>query len=98
MVTGTKPELRGAKGVLDGEYLDSMESWGNVLDYNPESLRVSTAPPTFASESFRPVLPDEQPPVVPPEQSLDVRPRQPHRHEHPRRQVGPGADRNGSGG
>jgi hypothetical protein len=48
---------KGAKGVLDGEYLDSMESMANVLDYNPESLRASTAPPTFATESFRPVLP-----------------------------------------
>jgi hypothetical protein len=48
---------KGAKGVLDGEYLDSMEGWANVLDYNSESLRASTAPPTFATESFRPVLP-----------------------------------------
>jgi hypothetical protein len=48
---------KSAKGVLDGEYLDSMEGWANVLDYNPQSLRASTAPPTFASESFRPALP-----------------------------------------
>lgn len=47
----------GTKGVLDGEYLDSMEGWANVLDYGAESLRRSVAPPTFASESFLPVLP-----------------------------------------
>jgi hypothetical protein len=46
-----------AGGVLDGEYLDSVEGWADVLDYAPASLRASPAPPTFARESFRPVVP-----------------------------------------
>lgn len=44
-------------GILDGEYLDSTESWAHVLDYGAESLKWSPAPPTFAAETFRPTIP-----------------------------------------
>lgn len=46
-----------AKAGLDGEYLDSLEGWADVLDFRPESLAASSAPPTFARESLRPTLP-----------------------------------------
>lgn len=41
----------------DGEYLDSLEAWADVLDYRPESLRASTVPLCFAPGRFRPTLP-----------------------------------------
>ena len=41
----------------DGEYLDSLEGWADVLDYRPESLRASHVPPTFTPDVFRPCLP-----------------------------------------
>lgn len=47
----------GDRGTLDGEYLDSIEGWSDVLDYRPESLRHATACPTFAADSLRPVAP-----------------------------------------
>lgn len=47
----------GAKGVQDGEYLDSIEGWADVLDFRPESIRHSAAPPTFTTDGFRPVIP-----------------------------------------
>ena len=56
------PEIRAEryseqKGVLDGEYLDSIEGWADVLNYRPDSIAWSPDPPTFASDSFRPVIP-----------------------------------------
>ncbi len=47
----------GAKGVQDGEYLDSIEGWADVLDFGADAIRYSAAPPTFASDSLRPVVP-----------------------------------------
>jgi hypothetical protein len=44
-------------GDLDGEYLDSIEGWAEVLDYRAESLRHSAACPTFAAGTLRPVVP-----------------------------------------
>lgn len=44
-------------GVLDGEYLDSLEGWADVLDYRPESIRHSRLPPTFSNVDMRPVVP-----------------------------------------
>ena len=41
----------------DGEYLDSLEAWADVLDYRPESLRASAVPLCFAPGRFRPALP-----------------------------------------
>ena len=41
----------------DGEYLDSLEGWADVLDYRPESLRAASSPLTFTPDDFRPVLP-----------------------------------------
>lgn len=46
-----------ARGVLDGEYLDSIEGWADVLDFRPESLRYSQACPTFTPDEHRPVVP-----------------------------------------
>nr|CAA9276331.1 hypothetical protein AVDCRST_MAG63-3258 [uncultured Armatimonadetes bacterium] len=47
----------GTNGVLDGEYLDSIEGWADVLDYRPETLRFAQAPPSFATDTGRPVVP-----------------------------------------
>ncbi len=44
-------------GMLDGEYLDSLEGWADVLDYRPESLRYAEASPTFSTDAHRPVVP-----------------------------------------
>lgn len=48
---------RQGGGVLDGEYLDSLEGWADVLDYRPESRRYSSVPVTFETHGFRPVVP-----------------------------------------
>ncbi len=42
---------------LDGEYLDSIEGWADVLDYRRDSLRHSSVPVTFATDTLRPVVP-----------------------------------------
>ncbi|MBC7808045.1 MAG: hypothetical protein H7145_18095, partial [Akkermansiaceae bacterium] len=47
----------GKPDQTDGEYLDSLEAWADVLDYRPESLRASTVPLCFAPGRFRPTLP-----------------------------------------
>lgn len=47
----------GAKGTLDGEYLDSIEGWADVLDFRPESLRYAQICPTFTTDTHRPVIP-----------------------------------------
>lgn len=44
-------------GALDGEYLDSIEGWADVLDFRPETLVWSPAPPTFATDSHQPTVP-----------------------------------------
>lgn len=41
---------------LDGEYLDSLESWSEYLDYRPESLKASPYPLLFDSD-LHPALP-----------------------------------------
>ena len=46
-----------AGGVLDGEYLDSLEGWADHLDFRPESLRATGLPLTFSTDSLRPALP-----------------------------------------
>jgi hypothetical protein len=46
-----------AKGVQDGEYLDSIEGWCEVLDYGEDAIRYSGPPPAFSSDSLRPVVP-----------------------------------------
>jgi hypothetical protein len=42
---------------LDGEYLDSLEGWSDVLDYRPESIRYCPDPPCFATDTRTPVVP-----------------------------------------
>ena len=49
--------LAGARDQPDGEYLDSLEAWADVLDYRPESLSASTQALCFAPGGFRPALP-----------------------------------------
>ncbi len=47
----------GAKGILDGEYLDSLEGYVTAdLNYRREHFRYTTVPLTFSSESKRPAL------------------------------------------
>jgi len=46
-----------AEGVLDGEYLDSIEGWADVLDFRRESLLYARTPPTFTTDTHRPVIP-----------------------------------------
>lgn len=45
-----------AKGTLDGEYLDSIEGWAEFGDYRPESLKYASTPPTFSTETRRPLV------------------------------------------
>ncbi len=49
--------IPGKPNQPDGEYLDSLEAWADVLDYRPESLTASAAPLCFAPGRFRPCLP-----------------------------------------
>ncbi|MGQ9592386.1 MAG: hypothetical protein ACUVYA_19070, partial [Planctomycetota bacterium] len=44
-------------GIQDGEYLDSIEGWADVLDFRPESIRHASVPPAFATESLRTAIP-----------------------------------------
>lgn len=55
VIKGLYDEARD--GVLDGEYLDSLEGWADVLDFRPESLRRSTLAPTFRTDDLRPTVP-----------------------------------------
>ena len=41
----------------DGEYLDSLEAWADVLDYRPESLRASRYALCYAMGDSHPALP-----------------------------------------
>ncbi|MGC8667232.1 MAG: hypothetical protein ACP5VE_03825 [Chthonomonadales bacterium] len=41
----------------DGEYLDSLEGWAEILDYAPRSIAYSQAPPTFTSDTHSAVIP-----------------------------------------
>ena len=47
----------GARGIQDGEYLDSIEGWADVLDFRPESIAHSRSCPTFTMDEPRPVIP-----------------------------------------
>lgn len=51
------PEAGEKQGELDGEYLDSLEGWSDVLDYRPEHLAASPYPLPFETDTLRPVLP-----------------------------------------
>ncbi len=44
-------------GALDGEYLDSLEGWSDVLDYRPSSLQSCPYPIPFETDSRIPVVP-----------------------------------------
>jgi hypothetical protein len=50
-------EASRTQGVQDGEYLDSLESWSDVLDFRPENLAGSPYPLTFETDSRRTTLP-----------------------------------------
>ncbi|MGI4789718.1 MAG: hypothetical protein ACRYFS_12805 [Janthinobacterium lividum] len=47
----------GAPNQPDGEYLDSLEAWADVLDYRPESLAASPNALCFATGQTKPALP-----------------------------------------
>jgi hypothetical protein len=47
----------GAVNQPDGEYLDSLEAWADVLDYRPASLTASRSALCFAAGEFRPMVP-----------------------------------------
>ncbi len=51
------PEGSRANGVQDGEYLDSLEGWSDVLDFRPENLAGSPYPLTFETDSRKTTLP-----------------------------------------
>jgi hypothetical protein len=51
------PEAGRQNGVQDGEYLDSLEGWSDVLDFRPENLTGSPYPLTFETDSRKTVLP-----------------------------------------
>lgn len=42
---------------LSGEYLDSLESWAEIRDYSPDSLRESRYTPTFVLDHLKPFIP-----------------------------------------
>ena len=44
-------------GEQDGEYLDSLESWADTLDYRPSHLVACPYPIPFDLDAHRPVLP-----------------------------------------
>ena len=47
----------GERGEQDGEYLDSLESWSDVLDFRPSNLYATPYPITFDTNTRRPVIP-----------------------------------------
>ena len=49
---------KDAKGLQDGEYLDSVEGWADTLDYRPSNLAALPYPPPFDTEGKRPVVPE----------------------------------------
>jgi len=51
------PEGSSKSGVQNGEYLDSLEGWSDVLDFRPENLAGSPYPLTFETDSRRTTLP-----------------------------------------
>jgi hypothetical protein len=46
-----------ANGTLDGEFLDSLEAWGDTLDYSQNSLSYTRTPAAFLEGDYRPILP-----------------------------------------
>jgi hypothetical protein len=52
------PEAARKSGVLDGEYLDSLEGWSDVLDYRPASLQACPYPIPFETDTRAPALPE----------------------------------------
>lgn len=44
-------------GALDGEYLDSLESWADVLDFRPSHLQASPYPIPFDTQNHAPAMP-----------------------------------------
>jgi hypothetical protein len=51
------PEAARTSGALDGEYLDSLESWSDVLDYRLSNLQACPYPIPFETDTRAPVLP-----------------------------------------
>jgi hypothetical protein len=51
------PDASRTNGTLDGEYLDSLESWSDVLDYRPSSLQACPYPIPFETDTRMPAVP-----------------------------------------
>ncbi len=51
------PKKKQAEGELDGEYLDSLESWMDTLDYRPAHIQTCPYPLTFSTETRTPAIP-----------------------------------------
>jgi hypothetical protein len=49
------PGNRFSPGVLDGEYVDSLETW-DVLDYGPKAVAYAATTPTFSNTDYKPVV------------------------------------------
>lgn len=45
------------RGIQDGEYLDSLESWADYQDYRPSDLQAIPYPIPFDTDSRRPTIP-----------------------------------------
>jgi len=50
-------DAKAKRGEQDGEYLDSLETWADTLDYRPQHLASSPFPVPFETNSYKPVLP-----------------------------------------
>jgi hypothetical protein len=51
------PAAKATRGEQDGEYLDSVESWNDVLDFRPQHLQACPYPLTFETDTRRPAVP-----------------------------------------
>jgi hypothetical protein len=43
---------------MDGEFLDAVEAWRDVVDFSATGLRYTQSPPTFRTGSNRPIIPE----------------------------------------
>ena len=50
-------KAKSSKGIQDGEYLDSLETWSDVLDFRQSNLSATPYPLTFDTNGRRPVIP-----------------------------------------
>jgi hypothetical protein len=58
------PEAAAKRGTQDGEYLDSLEAWGDALDFRPESPSTPWKPGAMPSTSVRRASPPRASPSL----------------------------------